>query len=359
MNPKIQTKSNNDIEMETAIISHYNNVNTNEYSNSQTDSNKRYNIPGYDTISYWVEQYDVPEIDLLAEISCKMKDEQDGTTHSGQTYIEGYIDEIYIRVFQNGIIISVSLPKLILGKNVETIYLDEVKTAHEKISSILGFSIYRAKVTRIDVSSTFIMLHPFDKYLTSLGSISRFNEKPFDNGRYYFNRNKFKSPPVELLFYDKLMEQGRKGIPVNVNFNNSFRYEIRFRQLKRTLKRGVITPSDLEDLNFFQMLVGKWEKYFNKISINRELRSVEVLFKNKKTMFNYLASKGLRTEGPEKLIKEINELLLRKGIKKQQGYNLKRKIKDLLNNDELTVENVCAIELQEKINDAVFYTNNL
>lgn len=359
MTPKIQTKSNNDIEMETAIISHYNNVNTNEYSNSQTDNNKRYNIPGYDSISYWVEQYDVPEIDLLAEISCKMKDEQDGTTNSGQTYIEGFIDKIYVRVFQNGIIISVSLPKLILGNNVESIYLNEVKKAHEKISSILGFSIYRAKVTRIDVSSTFIMLHPFNKYLSSLGSLSRFNMKHLDNGRYYFNRSKFKSPPVTLLFYNKLREQEVKGIAVEVGFLNSFRYEIRFRDLKRTLKRGVITPSDLEDLNFFQMLVGKWEKYFNKISINRELRSGEVLFKNKKTMFNYLASQGLKTEGPDKLIKEINEQLHRKGIKKQQGYNLKRKIKDLLNNDELTVENEYGKELQGKIDAAVLYSNAL
>jgi hypothetical protein len=162
-------------------------VNSNEYSISDTNSNNKYEIPGYDTVSYWVEQSDVPEIDLMAELPCKMNNAKEKYTPDGRKYIQGSINGISIYAYRNGASLSYSLPKFLRGNNIESIQLWEVKEIHNKMSELLDFSIYKAKVTRIDVAATFIMSQPFEKYLMQLGSLTRFNITPDTNGRYYHN----------------------------------------------------------------------------------------------------------------------------------------------------------------------------
>lgn len=335
--------------------SHSNTVNTNEHSNIDTNTNNRYEIPGYDTVCYWIEQSDVPEIDFMSELPCKMENRKEKNTVDGRIFIRGFIEGIALDVYTNGVSIRVSLPKLLLGNNIESIFLDEVKQAHDKISKMVGFSIYKGKVTRIDVSSTFIMLHPFNGYLMALGSLSRFNEENDNNNRYYFNSKKIKDSPIVLLFYNKLREQINKGIQIYADFQYSFRYEIRFRKFKRSLKRKEILASDLENLSFFKSLIDQWLKHFNNISIYNDLKPDVNFLTNSKTFTQYFTSMGIRNFGTEKLLKLITDQMKMQFISKQQGYRFKGKINSLISNNELSKENELIMELQGKINNAHQY----
>lgn len=333
-----------------------NTVNSNEHSNIDTNANNRYEVPGYDTVCYWVEQSDVPEIDFMAELPCRMeKLPEERKKADGRIFLRGFIEGMALDVYPNGVSIRVSLPKLLLGNNIESILLDEVNRAHNRISELLGFSIYKAKVTRIDLSATFIVLHPFNSYLQSLGQLTRFHDETDKNGRYYFNRKERKMSPIVLLFYNKLQEQESKGVTTNVAFQNSFRYEIRFRKFKQSLKRKSVSPLDLEDSIFFKFLINKWLKYFNNISIYNDLK-LDVDFLSSAKIFSaFFMVTGITSFGQDRLLKDINDRMKLGIISKQKGCRFKHKIKKLIQSNKLSKENELINELNEKMEKAYHY----
>lgn len=335
---------------------HFNTVNSNEHSNIDISDYYRYEIPGYDTVCYWVEQSDVPEMVLLEDLSSDMDEmPKENRDQYGNKYLSGTIKGLKVDLHQNGINIRVSLPKFLLGNNIESIFLDEVKKAHEQISEILGFSIYKARVYRIDLASTFLMLQPFKDYIFQFLSKPRFYSESDKNGLYYFNCKKISKASTILAFYNKIQEQLKNGKQVDESILNTFRYEIRFRKFKRSIDWKEVRPIDLENITFFKHLVDRWVKHFNKILFNTEINPAFDFLDNSKTFTHFLTSKGIRSFGSEKLIKLLNDQIKMEYLNKQKGDRFKRKINDLLSSSESTIENELIKELKGKMNNAHLY----
>ena len=229
----------------------------------------------YDTIFLTLSK-DQAQVDFLAESACALS--QVGEHYFGndaEPKVTGYLDNLRVFVSANSLTIKGgSLAKYYFGNNYQTLKRSDTKMAIERLSDELHLPMSKAKVTRLDIGTTFIMKHPVDVYYNHLGTLAYSGRLAEPDGLYYAQNDR------RLVFYDKNREQRNNGeaVPELYRGKNVLRYEHRhLHRLPSRLGVPEVTASMLYDKDFYKAVVHRWAdtykdiKKINDIELNTDI----------------------------------------------------------------------------------------
>jgi hypothetical protein len=246
------------------------------------------------------------------------------TIHEG--YVSGYLGNLKIMANRCSLTIKGSLPKFVLGNNVEALTRSGIIEATGQLSELLQQPIDSAKLTRLDIGSAFIVTHAPVSYLARLQGCPRYHRYSDGTTLYY------KQEQNRLAFYDKVKEAGRQ-LPAVYIGRNLLRYEYRLlknpsQQLKTHLTLGTFTEEGT-----YIKAVDLWAgKYFS-IKKNNGIIGIDTMKINTPAdMKHLLAAFAAQTLGHERLHQLIEEIKANKAFKfTKQGDRFKEKAAELLN----------------------------
>lgn len=275
---------------------------------------------------------------------------------NGEMCITGNLDNLKVAVTKNRVTIGKeSLCKWFNGDNFQTLSRGDTKRAIEKLSDILHLPIIKADVTRIDVSTNFIMKHPTDIYFNHLGELNRYQRLPQPTGIYY------KTQAKTLLFYDKLKEQRAKGKPIPEMYQgrNVLRYEMRYtKRLPNEFKEPEITAGTLTDERFYIGLIDRYNEMYNAINkINDITINFEQMRGKKDLQTLGILALIEQQGGATALISQINEAYKIGQISKKQAFDIRQAIKEAQTATIGTTKNEAIEELNRKIKTTTKFYN--
>ncbi len=297
--------------------------------------------------------YDTIGIRLIAEneISKYLSKVSERTdTLTGETFYTGQLDNFRAKHINGTLILNGSLPKYFLGNNLKTLSRQSTKEALEKLSDDLHLNINDADVYRIDISTNIEMSLPLENYYNCLGEISRYKKSILSNNETILYRNGLS----ELIFYDKQKELKKQKVQIPDSLINKpiLRYESRYmKRLPYQFKQPEINLPMLYEKKFYSAIIEKWQNKYLSIPKRRNLiMKGDNMYNGQKELKNYLAAVGLKVLGGESnLIGQLNQ----KDIDKMKKLRLKRMIKEISTDEDLTEPNEAIKELDQKIKEAV------
>lgn len=271
---------------------------------------------------------------------------------TGETYSTGNFNNFRAKYINGTLIINGSLPKYFLGNNLKTLSRQSTKEALEKLSDDIHLKIDDAIVYRIDISTNIEMSLPLENYYNCLGEMRKYKKSILSNNGSILYKNGL----GELIFYDKQKELKKQKVQIPDSLINKpiLRYENRYmKRLPYQFKQPEINLSMLYNENFYNFLLNKWQqKYFSITKKRNLIIRGNNMFKGQKELKNYLAAVGLLTLGGESfLIDQLNQ----NDIGKMKKLRLKKMIKEISSDEELTEPNEAIKELDQKIKDTVKY----
>jgi hypothetical protein len=219
----------------------------------------------YDTINFWLNRV---EAGAGFEVSAMRLENARETVDmaTGEAWTAGNINNLKVTVSRAGVSVKGSLAKFYMPDNTYTLTRHLAKEAIEKLSDTLHLDLEQASITRIDVSTNFIMKNGASEYYGVLGRCRHFNRvRATDNTLYYHNRGEGRKK--DMIFYDKAREvTSRQGIMLDVyRGSNLLRYESRWRtRLPQQLNEPEVKGHTLFDRRFYSRIVSLWaDNYFS------------------------------------------------------------------------------------------------
>ncbi|MGQ7855807.1 phage/plasmid replication domain-containing protein [Pedobacter sp. WC2501] len=271
---------------------------------------------------------------------------------TGQKYYAGKIRNLKIKLSVNSIAIEGSLSKFYFGNNQKTMLYDDIVDAIVQLENILRMKLENAIVRRIDLADNLLMESIPCSYYPLLIKGGFLKRREDDNGLYFRNNNR------SILLYDKLVEQKKNKEPIEsfLEGKNVLRYEFRMNRSKEIGKRLNLRQPLLTDVILnYELLVKLWSKSFDLISKEIDLEIPDDKFFNTPSLFkDYLAIQGIKQCGGfGNVINMIHEARARSAFKyPNQGTNLKRSVRDLVNRVSENKTPQMILELQNKIDRA-------
>jgi len=307
----------------------------------------------YDTINLWLPFDEVEQVNTSA---IEQRLEHITVHEKDQNYsISGKLNGVYqIRLSDQGVSLKGSLAKYFLSDNFNTLTRADSQRAIERLSDELVLPLNKAKVRRLDFSTSFIMKHPPEAYYSYLGQSQYYDRAPFKKSLYYTNQQRQK------LFYNKIAEGLKKGhsIPEVWEGKNVLRYELRYtRRLKDQLKENELTADKLYNPSFYQKIFNNWHKEYtviDKINKFKNMNTEEI--NSPKDYMKQLQILAVNLLGQDEIMKNIEDLRLLGVFDKPEYYSrLKGDIRKLCNTEEVSEESELIQELNKKINNTMRY----
>ena len=310
----------------------------------------------YDTIFFHLTQEQAGGIDFLAETPCFL-------TNVGEHYfrgndepkLTGYLDNLKVCLSSYSMSIKGgSLSKYSLGDNYQTLSRKSTQTAIEKVSDCLHLPIDKARVTRLDVGTTFILNNPVDVYLSHLGALSYSKRLVEPDGLYYAQKER------RLCFYDKNKEQRREGeqIPELYRGKNVLRYEHRLTgRIPSKLGVPEVTGAMLYNKDFFKCVVDEWRSsYIDIKKINDRVVNAYFMKSVKDFKRAGLLSLIESAGGFNAMLQQIDVARKKGEISPKQAHDLRLAMAEANSTKEgLIVPNSDIAELNQKVDEAVKY----
>ena len=193
----------------------------------------------YDTTDFVLYQTDVPDKDLLSEVSPYLANRRDCTGEDGFSYVygeyKGYKVYVNTRLLK---INACSLCRYYYGTNMHDFPLEDVRKAIERIGKDLSIPMGKAIVTRLDLAVDLGLQRSPITYFNQMLDLPRFERHSHPTG---FS---FRTEEKELTFYDKGKEQGS-------NNKNIARCEFRIKKVKRCCfsSQGKDVGPDIEEFD--------------------------------------------------------------------------------------------------------------
>ena len=211
----------------------------------------------YDTVDFVLNQKDVPEIDLLAEVSPYLMDRSDCIGNDGLPYVRGKYKGYNVYVNTHILKINAcSLCKYYYGINMHDFPLEDVRKAIERIGEDLNIPMDKVIVTRLDLAMDLELQRSPIEYF------NRMLDLPYFRCHSYSTGITFQTAEKELLFYDKGKEQGS-------NNKNIARCEFRIKKVRRCFG-GSVTASMLYDPSFWNDLLDRFLSCYSKVKVSKE-----------------------------------------------------------------------------------------
>ena len=213
-----------------------------------------------DTLNISIDRSGIDEnIDLIGEIGARIEIDP---YNSNELKVEGKLGNLKVVVTGMEIRIYGSIAKYLKGDNLETLSLEELKMAIEKLEGKLGIPVRKGRVTRVDMAGTFQMKEKPLLYLKKLGWLEGFTRGTFSLDSLYYTRGREKV--IQLCFYDKGKETGGKDLEVPPG--NLLRYECRFfyKGIRWLFKRN-LTVDEILDEKVFNVFISRWHGFYTSI----------------------------------------------------------------------------------------------
>lgn len=311
----------------------------------------------YDTVNSWISRTEAGN--LTASNTCITDAKETINRDTGEVWTCGNLDNLKVTVSMAGVSVKGSLAKFYLPDNTYTLNRSQVKEAIEKLSDTLNIDFSKAKITRLDVSTNFIMQNQAQRYYEVLGLCTHYNRIQATPGTLYYH-SKGKEQKRTLVFYNKAREVCERGgvIPDVFHGENLLRYESRWNtRLPQQLKENEVTGKTLHNQRFYSKIVGLWgDSYFNiekqrNVNINAmdKIRTVS-------DASDFICAIALQKLPPD----EVQNIL--EDMKKQQVFSdrnnyarLKRKLKDISTKTEITEISNLVQELDTEVRNVLSY----
>jgi len=262
-----------------------------------------------------------------------------------------------LRVNKNCDKVSVigSLPKFLLGSNLQQLTRKDTELAIEKASDLLQLQLKQSKIYRLDIGANFTLNEPLSNYYTCLGNLSTFKKSLRANRQSLL----YTTTQKALEFYDKSreMKRSKQNIPDLYNDKNILRYELHLtRKINNSLKIPKLRAHNLYEESVYIKGINFWKDHY--FSIQRVTRlkfnPEAIIMINAKALKNQLALIGLQKIGEEHLLEMIEAS--KSQIKhRNQISRMKDVVKELSKEPELTEPNESIKELDSKVLRTVKY----
>jgi hypothetical protein len=197
---------------------------------------------------------------------------------------------------ENNLNFSGSLTNLILGNNVENAYYTDIRAALLRLEEILETSLRKAKIRKIDISSTIDVDYDVSRYLEIL--LPPKNFKTITHGNYETLMLVDENVTI-LKFYDKIKEDNKKGSRKATSYcNNKIRYELHVpRNVSKFFKIPELTFGDLFNEEIYVELVKKWHDNYFLIPTKKRFKPSRLDCTSKTNFINSLAMEAVATIG--------------------------------------------------------------
>lgn len=304
---------------------------------------------GYDTIHFFLDGYQIPTKELDYLCSMLQRDGIDKTT--GERWSTGNIGNCKVTVSELGVSIKGSVAGFYYPANTLTVSRQEARHAIEKLSDTLHLDLFKASVSRVDVSTSFLMQDKPQAYFDVLGGLSYFYRQPVGRTTLYYHRGA--SDRQTLCFYDKEREVTckREALPqVYADCGNVLRYEARINgRVANQLNEREVTGATLCDGSFFRKVGTFWADSYQRI--NKTYTQYDMSrIKNAKEAKDFLCGIALAKMGAG----EVNRLIAQmkaQGVLSDPKYytRLKHMMAEIATKGKAGKGNDLASELDEDI----------
>lgn len=295
----------------------------------------------FDTININLKSVDTQQLNFVKTVTRDLNVDTT-TSRYGTTYIS-HIDNLTIRTTTQGVSIgNGSLCKFLYGNNVVNFTRTDTRLAFEKLSDTLHISLNNATVSRMDVAYNFEVTYPPESYFYHLGNLPCYKrlEQIFCKGvegLYYSSV----SDKKQLVFYDKIKETTNRkdSIPEEYRNKNLLRYELRLKNhIKQIFKVNKVTVPMLYDVQFYNRIVDYWKSEYRKIVKQNEYeiditdcKGIRDL--NKIGILLLVEQQG----GMNEFFKKLDQQYNTGRLDKRQRSEIKRQIKELMQNNSIGV----------------------
>jgi hypothetical protein len=234
-----------------------------------------------------------------------------------------------------------------------------VREAIEKLSDTLNIDFSEAKITRLDVSTNFIMQNQAQRYYEVLGLCRHFNRIQATPGTLYYH-SKGKDQKRALIFYNKAREvSGRNGvIPDVFQGENLLRYESRWNtRLPQQLKENEVTGKTLYDRRFYSKIVDLWGDNYFKIGKQRNV-NINAMDKIKTVSdaTDFICAVALQKLPPDEIQNILEDMKRQNVFSDRNNYTrLKNKLKDISAKTQITEASNLAQELDTEVRNVLAY----
>lgn len=318
---------------------------------STTNESQLLSLPCWDTIHLRLNADDVPDISLLEEIPPRLAEIERFTCTSkyGSSWHATH-NNLKIKITDKSVTIKGSICKWHMGNNLHSITLADTQNALSQLSEIIGPSIERFYIDRVDLAANLIMENPAEAYFLHLGIIEKGNVLPrHEPSGIYYDLPSKPHNKSSLLFYskDKEMRAHRKRIPVEWMGLHVLRYEYR--------KYPLLTTADsLYKKEFYNSLLEQWKGRYDEITMQNDvtLNFGEIHGKKDFSKFGILAA-CQRVGGVNKALEQVEQARVMGKLTSKQAYDQRKAIIQANEADvQLTVTSPLIEELNNKIDIA-------
>lgn len=304
---------------------------------------------GYDTVNFFLDGAEIPpkEIDHL----CGMLPQDGVNKTTGERWSTGNISNLKVTVSQLGVSIKGSLAAFLYPTNTLTVSRQEARHALEKLSDSLHLDMTKARISRVDVSTSFLMAYQPTAYYDVLGSLSYFYRQPVGRTTLYYHRGR--SDRQTLCFYDKEREvtANHKALPkVYADCGNVLRYEARINgRVANQLNEKQVTGATLCDSAFFRKVGLFWASTYQ--NINKTYTQYDMSkINNAREAKDFLCSVALAKMGASEVSRLISQMKAQGVLSDPKYYTrLKRMMAELAEKGRCTDRNDLASELDADI----------
>lgn len=309
----------------------------------------------YDTLHLWLPCEQAGTDNLLAHTEPYLKGITQHKRDDDRVYISGMFSGNYkVNVSLSGISLKGSLAKYYLPDNMFTLTRSDSARAIEQMADELHLPIEQAKVTRIDFAQNFLMKYKPETYYGYLGESQYYKRLSQPESLYYRNGQRTK------LFYNKAIESKRRGftLPDVWQGQNVLRYEIRYTsRLHKQFKLPEVTAGILPDEKFYIELVNRWINEYEAINKQHLINLNLTDMNSPKSFWKQVQADWIKRNGGEMAALEMVEDLKAKGAFEKPEYysRLKKEIKTLCKEPDLTVKSELVAELDKKVKAAKRY----
>jgi hypothetical protein len=312
----------------------------------------------YDTLNFWLSRVEAGGgFENSAMYLTNAKETVDKDT--GDIWTVGSLNNLRVTVSMAGVSIKGSLAKFYFPDNTYTLNRHQVKEAIGKLSDALHLDLLKAGVTRLDVSTNFIMKHEISCYFDVLGLCTRFKRiQTADTTLSYCSAGSEQTKA--MIFYDKARETASRNcdMPDVYKGANLLRYESRWNtRLPQQLKEPEVKGCTLYDRRFYGKIISLWADNYFRIDKKRTVKLNEM--ENIKTVsdaMDYICAIGLQRLTPDELQTIMGELKRCKVFSDRNNYTrLKKMLKDSTGKETISETNDLVKELNSEVRQILAY----
>lgn len=311
----------------------------------------------YDTVNSWIGRAEAGS--LTASILSLTDAKETANRDTGEVWTCGNLDNLKVTVSMTGVSVKGSLAKFYLPDNTYTLNRSQVKEAIEKLSDTLKINFSEAKITRLDVSTNFIMQNQAQRYYEVLGLCTHFNRIQATPSTLYYH-SKGKEQKRTLVFYNKAREVLTRGgvVPDVFHGENLLRYESRWNtRLPQQLKENEVTGRTLYDKRFYSKIVDLWADNYFKIGKQRNINiNAMDQIKTVSDATDFICAIALQKLQPDEVQNILEDMKRQNIFSDRNNYTrLKKKLKDISAKTEITEANSLVMELDAEVRNVLAY----